>query len=218
MNRAAAATIMRAARAEIHTRSGTRDPSVAPATIGWVTAEIAPPVATTMPICVLVSPLLSMKTLANMIARQNALQYADCRAAWRVVASRIRASPGGGARRQPSSGDEFVLKKRGARALSALEGRFFRVKQRERLHQAGLVGHDDRVLGGLAAAHGVALHELTPVRASLEEAFMELTRDSFEYRSEPAAEGSHNDRPTHHRHPRRGPARVVPGRPALGVD
>ena len=44
-------------------------------------------------------------------------------------------------------------------------------------------------VGDLAAAHGVALHELTPVRASLEEAFMELTRDSVEYRSEPTAEG-----------------------------
>jgi ABC-2 type transport system ATP-binding protein len=44
-------------------------------------------------------------------------------------------------------------------------------------------------VGDLAAANGVALHELTPVRASLEEAFMELTRDSVEYRSEPTAEG-----------------------------
>ena len=33
----------------------------------------------------------------------------------------------------------------------------------------------------LAAAHGVVLFELTPVRASLEEAFMELTRESVEY-------------------------------------
>ncbi|MCW2675724.1 MAG: transporter ATP-binding protein, partial [Modestobacter sp.] len=28
---------------------------------------------------------------------------------------------------------------------------------------------------------GVALHELTPQRASLEEAFMEMTRDDVEY-------------------------------------
>ncbi len=45
-------------------------------------------------------------------------------------------------------------------------------------------------IGDLAAAHQVALHELTPVRASLEDAFMELTRDSVEYRSEPTTEGS----------------------------
>ena len=36
-------------------------------------------------------------------------------------------------------------------------------------------------IGELAAAHGIALHELTPQKASLEEAFMELTSDSVEY-------------------------------------
>lgn len=36
-------------------------------------------------------------------------------------------------------------------------------------------------IGALAAFHGVALSELTPQRASLEDAFMELTRDSIEY-------------------------------------
>ena len=35
----------------------------------------------------------------------------------------------------------------------------------------------------LAAAHGIALSELVPVKASLEEAFMELTRDSVEYQA-----------------------------------
>ncbi|HEY7488281.1 MAG TPA: ATP-binding cassette domain-containing protein [Streptosporangiaceae bacterium] len=36
-------------------------------------------------------------------------------------------------------------------------------------------------IGELAAANGVVLHELTPRRGSLEEAFMELTRESVEY-------------------------------------
>jgi ABC-2 type transport system ATP-binding protein len=36
-------------------------------------------------------------------------------------------------------------------------------------------------IGEVAAAHGIVLHELTPLRASLEEAFMELTRDDLEY-------------------------------------
>ncbi|GAA0517477.1 multidrug ABC transporter ATP-binding protein [Paractinoplanes deccanensis] len=36
-------------------------------------------------------------------------------------------------------------------------------------------------IGRLAAYHGVALSELTPQRVSLEDAFMELTRDSVEY-------------------------------------
>ena len=40
---------------------------------------------------------------------------------------------------------------------------------------------DAAAIGELAAAHGVVLHELTPQRASLEEAFMELTSDSVEY-------------------------------------
>jgi len=36
-------------------------------------------------------------------------------------------------------------------------------------------------IGDLAAEHRVRLHELTPLRASLEEAFMDLTRDSIEF-------------------------------------
>jgi ABC-2 type transport system ATP-binding protein len=36
-------------------------------------------------------------------------------------------------------------------------------------------------IGELAAREGLVLHELTPQRASLEAAFMELTRDSLEY-------------------------------------
>jgi ABC-2 type transport system ATP-binding protein len=38
-------------------------------------------------------------------------------------------------------------------------------------------------IGDLAFDHGVRLHELTVVRASLEAAFMELTADSVEYRA-----------------------------------
>jgi len=36
-------------------------------------------------------------------------------------------------------------------------------------------------IGELASREGLVLHELTPQRASLEEAFMELTRESVEY-------------------------------------
>ena len=43
----------------------------------------------------------------------------------------------------------------------------------------------DRI-GRIAAEHGIALSELTPQHASLEEAFMELTRDAVEYQA-PAA-------------------------------
>jgi len=38
-------------------------------------------------------------------------------------------------------------------------------------------------IGDTAAANGVTLHELTPQQASLEEAFMELTRDDIEFRA-----------------------------------
>ncbi|GAA1721164.1 ABC transporter ATP-binding protein [Nonomuraea bangladeshensis] len=44
-----------------------------------------------------------------------------------------------------------------------------------------VTGLDARRIGELAFAHGIALYELTPREASLEEAFMELTGDSREY-------------------------------------
>jgi ABC-2 type transport system ATP-binding protein len=44
-----------------------------------------------------------------------------------------------------------------------------------------VTGVDAPAVGEVAAKTGVVLHELSPQRASLEEAFMELTRDSVEY-------------------------------------
>jgi ABC-2 type transport system ATP-binding protein len=38
-------------------------------------------------------------------------------------------------------------------------------------------------IGEIAAAHAIVLHELTPLQASLEEAFMELTNEDVEYRA-----------------------------------
>lgn len=49
-----------------------------------------------------------------------------------------------------------------------------------------VVGPDATTVGNIAAQVGVPLHELTPVGASLEEAYMALTRDDVEYRSEGA--------------------------------
>ncbi|OKJ07458.1 ABC transporter ATP-binding protein [Kitasatospora sp. CB01950] len=43
---------------------------------------------------------------------------------------------------------------------------------------------DPVLLGDLAAAHGVTLHELSPQQASLEDAFMQMTADSVEYRTD----------------------------------
>ena len=42
---------------------------------------------------------------------------------------------------------------------------------------------DPAVIGDLAQARGIALHELSPQRASLEEAFMRMTADSVTYRT-----------------------------------
>jgi ABC-2 type transport system ATP-binding protein len=39
-------------------------------------------------------------------------------------------------------------------------------------------------VGELAAGAGITLHELSPKQASLEEAFMEMTRDSAEFLGE----------------------------------
>jgi ABC-2 type transport system ATP-binding protein len=45
-------------------------------------------------------------------------------------------------------------------------------------------GMNAEQIGDLAFGEGIRLHELAPVRASLEEAFMELTADSVEYRAD----------------------------------
>ncbi len=45
----------------------------------------------------------------------------------------------------------------------------------------GVAGMEAARIGELASAGGFVLHELTPKRSSLEEAFMELTRDTVEY-------------------------------------
>jgi ABC-2 type transport system ATP-binding protein len=46
-----------------------------------------------------------------------------------------------------------------------------------------VAGLEAPAIGELAAAAGIALHELTPERASLEEAFVKLTQDSVEFGS-----------------------------------
>nr|MDT0665812.1 hypothetical protein [Micromonospora sp. DSM 115978] len=52
--------------------------------------------------------------------------------------------------------------------------------QPDLLEVAGLTS---RQIGRVAAETGIALSELTPRLASLEEAFMELTRDDVEYQT-----------------------------------
>ncbi len=50
-----------------------------------------------------------------------------------------------------------------------------------------VVGLDAPEIGDLALERRLGLHELTPVRASLEAAFMDLTKDSVQYRSHSGA-------------------------------
>jgi ABC-2 type transport system ATP-binding protein len=47
-----------------------------------------------------------------------------------------------------------------------------------------VAGVDPATVGELAARHGIALHELVAQRASLEEAFLDLTRDAIDYRQQ----------------------------------
>ncbi|MFH8842737.1 ATP-binding cassette domain-containing protein [Streptomyces sp. NPDC017868] len=49
-----------------------------------------------------------------------------------------------------------------------------------------VTGLEAAEIGRTAAAHAVPLHELTPQAPSLEQAFMDLTRDSVEYQGAPA--------------------------------
>ena len=46
-----------------------------------------------------------------------------------------------------------------------------------------ITGADATAIGDLAAEHGITLHELATKRASLEDAFMEATHDSVDYRA-----------------------------------
>jgi ABC-2 type transport system ATP-binding protein len=50
-----------------------------------------------------------------------------------------------------------------------------------------VIGASTDVVGDVAAAHGITLHELSLQQVTLEEAFMELTHDSVEYRTETPA-------------------------------
>jgi ABC-2 type transport system ATP-binding protein len=71
---------------------------------------------------------------------------------------------------------------------------------------------DPARIGDLARDRGVALHELSPQRASLEEAFMRMTADSVEYRT-----GGDPHAPAFAPPPDRAPDRKPPGAPAWGA-
>ena len=60
-------------------------------------------------------------------------------------------------------------------------------RERDLLEVTGL---DPRAIAGTALQNRIMVYELTPLTASLEEAYMELTKDDVEYHSLPAAEAT----------------------------
>ncbi|NUU26359.1 MAG: ATP-binding cassette domain-containing protein, partial [Streptomycetaceae bacterium] len=58
-----------------------------------------------------------------------------------------------------------------------------------------VTGPEPAVIGDLAAEHGIALHELSPRFASLEEVYMRLTQNSVEYRAGMPGAGMPNGGP-----------------------
>ncbi|MBV9449464.1 MAG: ATP-binding cassette domain-containing protein [Streptosporangiaceae bacterium] len=55
-------------------------------------------------------------------------------------------------------------------------------------------GHSPEQIGDLAREHGIAIHELMPETATLEEAFMELTADTVEYKGRAVGDGGDSNR------------------------
>ncbi|AEW98202.1 ABC transporter ATP-binding protein [Streptantibioticus cattleyicolor] len=90
---------------------------------------------------------------------------------------------------QASTGSVLVRTPDAERLRAALAGPDVTVTS-ERPGELVVSGLGSEQIGLAAAEHRVVLHELTPQRASLEEAFMELTRDAVEYQAAaPAATG-----------------------------
>ncbi len=87
------------------------------------------------------------------------------------VADFVGRSGGGAVRLVTPDGDAFTAELTEAGATVVAEDGALTV--------AGLLGPQ---IGDLAARDGLRIYELTPVTASLEDAFMELTQDEVEYR------------------------------------
>jgi ABC-2 type transport system ATP-binding protein len=84
---------------------------------------------------------------------------------------------------QASVGATVHVRSPDAPALrDALAGEGIRVQSRER-ETLEVHGLSAERIGELAAEHQLILHELTPQRASLEDAYMRLTGDAVEYRT-----------------------------------
>jgi ABC-2 type transport system ATP-binding protein len=108
-------------------------------------------------------------TADHLIVIGRGKLIADC-----TMSEFIAGSSGASVRVRTPSAAEFVqaINARGATATTEQDGSI-------EVH-----GMTTEQLGDLAFSEGIRLHELTTVRASLEEAFMELTASSVEYRAD----------------------------------
>jgi len=86
----------------------------------------------------------------------------------------VRRGSGGQVRVRSPHGDRLagLLRAEGAAVEAAGDGTLV------------VRGSDPAAVGELAARHGIALHELVAQDVSLEEAFMDLTRDAVDYRQQ----------------------------------
>ncbi|MBV9384327.1 MAG: ATP-binding cassette domain-containing protein [Streptosporangiaceae bacterium] len=97
------------------------------------------------------------------------------------------------ARLTEAGGDVLVRSPQAAGLRGLLTGRGATVMEVPNDGGLSVRGMDAPGIGELAARHGIALHELTPRRSSLEEAYLNITGDSVQYRAEPAGTGARRD-------------------------
>ena len=108
-------------------------------------------------------------TADHLIVIGRGKLIADC-----TMSAFIAGSSGASVRVRTPSAEEFV------RAITA-KGATAAIDEDGSIEVRGMTTEQ---LGDLAFSEGIRLHELTTVRASLEEAFMELTASSVEYRAD----------------------------------
>jgi ABC-2 type transport system ATP-binding protein len=103
-----------------------------------------------------------------------------------------------------TSVQEFTARVQGTsvRIVTPMPQRFVselsRVGARPSVAEDGAIvvtGLEASEVGELASAASLTVHELTPLRGSLEDAFMELTSDAVEYHSSPSAGGDRRPHP-----------------------
>jgi ABC-2 type transport system ATP-binding protein len=84
---------------------------------------------------------------------------------------------------QDGAPQQVVVRSPGAGRLAALLARHGAEVTTQAGGELAVSGVGAAEIGELASAHRITLHELSPRLATLEEAYMDLTRDSLDYRS-----------------------------------